>query len=645
MAKEPVMSKKNADKKASSQLTEDIHDPIEAAIETESEKKPRFPRLKKFNEKRESNTEKYPKLNTFLMIIFPIFICSMAEITQAKHFMSYFSFWSERPTVMIFDIILTAILFLFLLGLFKKGWLAMAVHSFIFMALSTTELFKYGTNGNHLILSDMKLVKSVKSLTSFAYIKITPQLILYYVIVIAFIALALYFNPKLKASPLQRVTTSCACVLPVTALIMLPAFYNPVYRTFKLDTTDATNAFILNEKFEKNHFLAFLMQTATESYANRLVVPEDYSEEYIDQIMNIPVDTNEDFNGGQKPNVIVIMSESYADFRVFDQLDISEDRYKYFDKAVSQGVGGTAITPTYASWTVRSEFELLFGLPVRGLNTPNMPQRELADREQPALAQYYKSWGYDTVYIHPFQSGFYSRARIYGHFGFEKMIYHDDQSGTTDFTVPIEHFGTYVDDSTVFNQIIYEIKNTDKPIYLHTTTMQNHQPYNQGEDPDDEFGNYLTWIQHTNDGLNNFLAELSSIPEPTIVFFVGDHFPSLRGESSVYNQLEINGDNCDVLYQQKYIFWSNYKADFSYIPDKEISFFYIPYVILNIIDAPRDAFIEKMNSFMDTVPVYSLEYNSDIPKNDELDIITIDRVVMEEFSPSPIPESELSTHD
>jgi hypothetical protein len=71
----------------------------------------------------------------------------------------------------------------------------------------------------------------------------------------------------------------------------------------------------------------------------------------------------------------------------------------------------------------------------------------------------------------------------------------------------------------------------------------------------------------------------------------------------------------------------------------------MPYVILNIIDAPRDAFIEKMNGFMETEPVYSSEYNSDIPRNEDLDIITIDRVIMEEFSPSPIPEDELSTHN
>ncbi|MDD7516396.1 LTA synthase family protein [Ruminococcus flavefaciens] len=634
-----------SEEKTESTLMRDVSDPIEAAIAPSEPKKTRFPKLKKFNELRDKNTTKYSKLNTFLMVIFPLFICCMAEITQSKYISSFVALVTERPTVFIFDLIITAVVFAFLLGLFKKGWIAVLIHTIIFMALSTTELFKYGTNGNHLILSDMKLFRSVKSLTSFAYIKITPRLILYYIIAIAFVLLVFYLNPKIKASPVRRVTISCACLLPMAALIVLPGFYNPVYKTFKLDTTDATNTFILNEKFDKNHFLAFLVQTASESYANRLVVPEDYSEEYIQQIMNIPVDTSEDFNGGKKPNVIVIMSESYADFRVFDKLDIDKKCYKYFDKAISEGKGGIAITPTYASWTVRSEFELLFGLPVRGLNTPNMPQRELADREQPALAQYYKSWGYETVYVHPFRSGFYSRSKIYGHFGFEKMIYHDDQSGTTDFTVPVDHFGTYVDDSTVYNQILDEIKTSDRPIYLHTTTMQNHQPYNQGDDPDDEFGNYLTWVQHSNEGLDRFLSELKDIDEPTIVFFVGDHFPSLRGETSVYNQLGLSGENCTPLYQQKYFFWSNYDADFSYVPEKETSFFYMPYVILNIIDAPRDAFIEKMNDYMNTLPVYSSEYNSDIPRNEELDIITIDRVIMEEFSPSPIPDDELSTHN
>lgn len=623
----------------------DVNSIKEATNAEEKVKKVHFKRIKQLNEKRNENTSKYPKFNTFLLFIFPVFICFMAEVNQGKYFSSFFKFAAERPTVILFDILITAVLFSFLLSLFKKGWIAILVHSFIYMALSTTELFKYGTNGNHLILSDMKLLRSVKSLTSFAYIKITPRLIIYYIIVITFILLSVYFNPKLKSAPMKRVAFACASVISIAALIVLPSFYKPVYKIFAVDTKSATNSFILNEKFVHNRFIAFLIQTATESYSNRLIVPRDYSEAYIDEIMNVAVDDQEDFNGGKKPNVIVIMSESNADFRVFDELNIDKKYYKKFDKAVAEGKGGIAITPTYASWTVRSEFELLFGLPVRGINTPNMPQRELADREQPALAQYYKSWGYNTIYVHPFQNNFYSRSKIYGHFGFKKMIYHDDYEHTTDFTVPVKHFGTYVDDATVFDQIIKEIKISDQPIYLHTTTMQNHQPYNQGEDPEDEFTNYLTWISHSYDGLDVFLKELKTINEPVLVFFVGDHFPSLRGETSVYNQLGLNGENCKDLYKQKYFFWSNYNADFSCIPNHEISFFYIPYVIFNIIDAPRDAFIEKMNGFMDKLPVYSDEYNSSTPRDDELDILTIDRVVMEEYSPSPIPDDEITTQD
>ena len=604
----------------------------------------KFRLIKDFQEKRNENSEKYSRLNMFLVLFFPFFISSMAEINQFKKVGAFLGFVAERPTIVIFDVIVAAVVFIFLWAIIHRAWIATAVQSFVYMALSITELFKYGTNGNHLILSDMKLFRSVKSLKSFAYIKITPRLIIYCLIVILFMALVFYFNPKLpKLSPAKRLITALCCAVPSAGIVVLPSFYMPVYNFFKVDTTAATNAFLLNEKFDSNSFLAFIVETASENFANRLVEPENYNEEYVDEITDVDIDETEDFNGGKKPNVIMIMSESYADFRVFDQLDIDESVYAEFDKAAKEGHGGVTITPTYASWTVRSEFELLFGLPVRGINTPNMPQRSLADREQPALAQYYKSWGYSTAYVHPFQSSFYSRSRIYGQFGFDKMIFHNDQSGESDFTVPVEHFGTYVDDSTVYNQLLDLVKTTDKPLYVHTTTMQNHQPYDQGEDPTDEFGNYLQWIQHTNEGLAVFLDELEKIDEPTLVFFVGDHFPSLRGETSVYNQLNLTGENCGVLYEQKYFLWSNYGADYSSVPENEVSFFYMPYVIFNIIDAPHDAFIEKMMNFMEEIPVYSSDYDSSTPNNEELDVLTYDRVVGDVMSPCPIPEEILET--
>lgn len=596
-------------------------------------------RIHKFNNKRSLNTDKYSRLNMILMVLFPFFICSMAEINQGKYISSYFSFLVNRPSVVLFDVMIASCIYIFLLAIIKKGWIATFIQSLVYMTLSIVELFKYGTNGNHLILSDMRIATNVKSLTSFAYIKITPRLIIYCVIALIYVGIVFYFNPKFKLRPLKRAVTSVACVIPCAALVFVPQFSETVYSLFSVDDVSATNTFILNEKFENNSFLAFLVETASESFNSRLTEPENYTQEKIDELFDVDVEQNHNFNNGKKPNVITIMSESYADFRAFDQLDVDDSYYEGFDKARSEGYAGTAITPTYASWTVRSEFELILGMPVKGIKDPNMPQRELAERAVPSVANYYNDWGYETVYIHPFQKSFYSRERVYPRFGFNKMIFHEAEE--SDFTVPVENFGTYVDDSTVFNQIKSLITESDKPVYVHTTTMQNHQPYDQGDDPENEFGNYLQWIQHTNEGLTAFLEALKTIDEPTIVFFVGDHFPSLRGETSVYNQLGLNGDNCGVLYEQAYFLWSNYDADFSAVPENNVSFFYMPYVLMNVIDAPRDSFIQKMNNLMDEVPVYSTNYDSNIPENDELDLITYDRVIGDLMSPSLITDDML----
>lgn len=599
-------------------------------------------KAQKYNSIREKNSDKYKTLNIILLVLFPIFIVCMAEINQFKFVSSFAQFAACRPSVLIFNFIAAGLIFSLLLAIFRKGWIAVAIHSFVYMALSITELFKYGTNGNHLILSDMKLFKSVKSLKSFAYIKITPSLVIYCLIVIAFVALVFHFNPKLpKQKGVKRFVTAAVCSVVSICMIVVPSFYTPVYNFFKLDTTAANNAFLLNEKFDNNSFLAFLVETASESFENRIVEPDNYTEEYIEEIIDEEHIAVDNFNNGLKPNVIVVMSESYADFRVFEELGVDDSYYEGFDKACAEGKSGIAITPTYASYTVRSEFELLFGLPVRGLNTPNMPQRELADREQPAFAQYYKNWGYKTAYVHPFQSSFYNRTNIYSDFGFDQMIFHDDIDNVTDFTVPVEHYGTYVDDNTIFNQLLELVNTTDEPMYIHTTTMQNHQPYDQGEDPNDEIGNYLQWVQHTNEGLTIFLDELKKLDEPTLVFFVGDHFPSLRGETSVYNQLNITGENCSTLYEQKYFFWSNYGADFSTVPEEKFSFFYVPYIIADIIDAPHDAFIKSMDEYLDKLPVYSTDYNDGTPDNEELDVLTYDRVIGDVMSPCPIPDEVL----
>ncbi len=591
-----------------------------------------------FNSKREENSGKYKMTNLILTILFPFFIVCMAEINQDKYPSKFILFLAERPSVMLFNFVIASLIFYGFLLLFKKGWIAVLIQSFIYMVLSITELFKYNTNGNHLIMTDMKLVKSVKSLTSFAYIKITPMLVTYVIIVLVYFGAVFWFNPKMKMKMSRRIAPAIACIGACIATVTVPAVSKPVYSLFDLDTTAADNTFKLNEKFENNSFLAFFCQTASENLANQLKEPENYNDDTVQAMMDIDVEEQAAFDKG-KPNVIMIMSEALADFRRFDdQLDLNiGDTYAGFDAVAAEGYRGTAIVPTYASWTVRTEFELNFGLPVRSLNDPNMPQRLLLDRAQPTIASYYKSWGYSTAYVHPFMGSFYSRQRVYANFGFDKLMFDED------FTVPINYYGTYIDDKTVFNQVEKLIKETDEPLFLHTTTMQNHQPYDQGEDPDDEMGNYFQWIGKTSQDFEAFINDLKEIDEPTVVFIIGDHYPSLKGENSVYDQLGMNGNNCSVLYEQPYIIWSNDDLDYSSIPDEEFSTFYVPYVLMNLIDTPRDSFIQAMMDKMETVPVYSTNYDPTVGRDEELDILTYDRILGDVISSNAIPEDQRKT--
>lgn len=602
-------------------------------------------KISRLNERRNLNSETYKATNLILTLMFPIFIVLIAEINQCKYPSKLVMFIVEKPTIFMFDIFISSIIFYTLYLLFRKGFWAVLVQGIVYFFLSTAELFKYGTNGNHLILTDMKLFQSAKSLTSFAYIKITPMLVTYALLLIVYIGACFWFNPKLKNSFKKRfipiIVSFCSCVL----VIGVPSVSNMVYAVFDVDTTKSDNAFLVNEKFKNNNFIAFFLQTFTENISNKLEQPQDYTEDTVDEILeddtssdstsvqdNIDTILTSSENNGIKPNVIQIMSESFADFRVFDELNLNTDAYDKIDNIASQGYKGTAIVPTYASFTVKTEFELLFGLPVKSLNDPNMPQRMLLTREQPTMVQYYHHYGYQTAYVHPFLSSFYSRSRIYSQFGFDTMIFQDD------FTVPIEYLNDYITDDTVFRQIETLIENTNEPLYVHTTTMQNHQPYTNGENPDDEITNYLNNVRITGDALQSFIDYLSSIDEPTVVVFIGDHFPSMRGENNVYDLMGVTSENCQVMFEQNYIIWSNYDLDYSSMTNEKFSTFYMPYVIWDLIDAPKDSFIQSMLDKMKTLPIYSTSYDTTLPNDEDLDILTYDRILGDNVSGQDLVE-------
>ena len=585
-----------------------------------------YSKLHKFHQKRNLNSEKYKVTNALLLFFFPLFIVAISEINQMKSVNKFILFSASRPSIMLFNLILASFIFWVLVFLLKRGFFAITIMGITYFALSTVELFKFNTSGNHLILSDMRMAKGIKKLTSFAYIKITPMLVTCFCLLLIYICLAFWFNPSLKMKIFKRTMTAAVCAGSLAYALLAPSIAMPVYAFFDVDTAKADNVFKMNEKFDNNSFLAFFTETATENFGKKVEMPENYSADAIDTYLN-EVPANEDIKNAEweKPNVIVIMSEAFTDFRRFEELNIDDSYYQGFDEMAAEGFKGNAVVPTFASFTVRTEFELNFGLPVKSLGDPNMPQRLLLDRPQPTIAQYYHDMGYNTSYIHTFTRSFYSRGRVYANFGFDNMYFDDN------LTVPVEYNGSYIDDETIFNQITKILKeNNNQPTFIHTTTMQDHQPYD--EEGKTEIEAYLDRVHDMTTDLKAFTQELKEIDRPTVVLFVGDHLPCFKGEGNIYEQLNMNGDNCNILYEQPYIVWSNYNMDYSKLSQDEVSVFYLPFTILDSIGAPKDSFVQSMLDKMKDLPIYTTAYDNTIPADNELDMYTYDRVFGDKLS-------------
>ncbi len=571
---------------------------------------------------RNRNQQEYRRLNAVLTWLFPVFIVCLAELNQFVQISEFLEFCINRTSVLLFDFLMAYLMYCFLLLLTNRVWVAAWIQGLTYMTLSVVELFKFSTNGNHLKLVDISLAPNIKNLSSFAYIQITLPLVIYVLLLFVVMGVIFWQNPAFTMHGRRRVLPAMGCLAVYTGIVCVPGISETVYGLFQLDTTASENAFSINEKYDKNSLLAFIVETTSEKIGAALQKPADYSQELVDSVLLQGSDSTSDI----QPNVIVVMSEAFADFRQLEALHLQTDAYDAFDSVAQQGAQFTVAVPTFASYTVRTEFELLFGLPVRSLMDTITPQAKLDVKQPSSFVSYYNSLGYRTAYVHPFTRTFYNRDEIYGTFGFDTMIFDDDM------TVPTETFGNgYISDASVFAQITKLIKETDKPMYIHTTTMQNHQPYDWKEN-NSELTLYLEGIRETGKALQQLTAELNACGEPTVLVFVGDHFPSMRGEDNLYSSIGIGSSNCSVLYNQTAFVWSNYAIDTTCLPDETFSVFYLDHLVLKMIGAPIDDFHATILAQMDTDPLYTSVFLDDEHRNATLDLLTYDRVAGESFS-------------
>ena len=122
-----------------------------------------------------------------LVILYPLMISILLEYNICQNFYGTIKFLTSKPNILLFNILISTILFLLIILIFKKAYISMSIHGGIFYILSCVEYFKYKTSGSHLVISDLLMTKNLSDVGKFASLKITYPLVLNFIILILYI--------------------------------------------------------------------------------------------------------------------------------------------------------------------------------------------------------------------------------------------------------------------------------------------------------------------------------------------------------------------------------------------------------------------------------------------------------------------------
>ncbi len=267
--------------------------------------------------------------------------------------------------------------------------------------------------------------------------------------------------------------------------------------------------------------------------------------------------------GEQRPNMVVIQSESFFDPRRWNR-SIMPDLLPHFDRLKQESLQhGTLTVPAWGANTVRTEAAFLTGIPNQQLGIHRFkPYRRFARQRLATLVSYLKKQGYRTVCLHPYASGFYDRATVFPGLGFDQFI------DITRFSA-VDYHGQYVGDTAVAREIYVELAGHDtpgsKPLFLFVITMENHGPLHlekpQPEDrqrfftaslPEgcDDLTVYLHHLEQADLLLGKVREQLAAMQHEGLLCLYGDHLPIMP---QVYQTLGEPDGTVD------YLVWSNKK--------------------------------------------------------------------------------------
>lgn len=540
-------------------------------------KKPDFKKFfkeifkKYLSKKLQKNVRKYAKIGKKIIqskatfLIFSTICIYLLGAFLAKYILNLqFGGWekaneflSKNPKIAEYSQIATILVSFLFVGIFRNWRISMG----ILFSLATIVMYinteKMASRNTPFLPEDLAMSGEAGGLASMINLERFLNMLFTIAIIIIITIIVNKISKKIwhfKFSKKQKI----AIFIPQIALILICAHFLNLH-TLEIRNLSGKGTFIKVENLKTSidftdqaynyRTNGFILATISNLQTKTQKQPEGYSKEAVQKIVQKYQKIAEENNknrkklSDEKVNVVYVMSESFIDPKLGKHLyDYgNKEPIPYTKKIKNSQSSGWAASSEYGGGTANVEFEALTGLSNFFLNSIPYTSIVPANKDTPSIVKNFNENGYKTIAMHPYNRNMYRREVVYPNLGFQEYKSADGFKNNS----KIDN-SKYISDESAFNEVLAELKNSQKPEFIHLVTMQNHMPYEENAYSEHNFSvnaknganpenaktiqAYLEGISHSDKAMKNFLSEIEKLNEKTIVVFWGDHWPGIYGE-------------------------------------------------------------------------------------------------------------------
>ena len=407
----------------------------------------------------------------------------------------------------------------------------------------------------------------------------------------------------------------------ILVLLGIVLFTYSFYFTNLIDKFELDDNWDPKEEYHNNGLIASLFKQSRNLIIS---VPEGYNINSLNELASsIDVKIIEHPEGFEKPNIITIMNESFAELQTVGMFSTNKEYLPFFNSLTDNTIKGNLHVSIFGATTPNSEWEFLTSNTMAFVPRRTVPYQQYVLRRSYSLATILKEHNYNTNAIHCYYPQGYNRNLAYPRLGFDSFYsIHNLRD--------LEYIREYPSDLSTYQNIIdiYKSKNEDEKLFNFTLTMQNHGSYT-----DENFENtiiagtgiypklnqYLSLIKLSDDALKYLINYFSKQEEHTIILIFGDHQPYVEDEfydtllSKKFTDIT-SKEATERKYITPFMIWANYDIDeekYSNVTD--ISANYLASLLLEVAQIQKTPYLEFLDELRKEIPI--ITGNGYIDKN------------------------------